>query len=106
MSKFRHPKGRECFYYVKYSKVPNKRGVLISRGLEICVKYNNRGGLEYPKGRGGQKMVNRVPLRLVLPSRHLLQRKMTKEKFKEDFFSEKNKRGEPFIGDLRVHNCE
>ena len=51
-------------------------------------------------------MVNRVPLHLVLPSRHLLQRKMTKEKFKEDFFSEKNKRGELFIGDLRVHNCE
>ena len=44
-----------------YFKVPNKRGVLISRGLEICVKDNKRGGLEYPVGR---KMANRVPLRL------------------------------------------
>ena len=29
-------------------------------------------------------MVDRVPLRLVWPSRHLLNRKMTKEKSKED----------------------
>ena len=72
ISRFRHLKGREYFYYAKYSKVPNKRGVLISRGLEICVKYNKRGSLEYP---GGRKMVNKVPLRLVWPSRHLLHRK-------------------------------
>ena len=26
-----------------YSKVPGKRGVLISRGFEICVKYNKWG---------------------------------------------------------------
>ena len=35
--------------------------VLISRRLEICVKYNKRGGWNI---RGGRKMVNRVPLRL------------------------------------------
>ena len=57
-----------------YSKVPNQRGVLISRGLEICVKYNKREGWNI---RGGWKMVNRVPFHLVWPSRHLLHRKMT-----------------------------
>ena len=37
---------------------------------------------------GGGKMVNRVPVRLVWPSRHLLHRKMTKEKdIKYYFFS-------------------
>ena len=30
-------------FYFNCSKVPNKRGVLISRGLEIYVKYNKRG---------------------------------------------------------------
>ena len=47
-----------------YTKVPNKRGggVLISRGLEICVKYNKRGVWNI---RGGRKRVNRVPFRLV-----------------------------------------
>ena len=33
------------------------------------------GGMEYL---GGRKMVNRVPLHLVWPSRHLLHKKMTK----------------------------
>ena len=77
ISIFRHPKGREYFYNAKYSKVPNKPEVLISRGLENIIS----GGLEYP---GGRKVVNRVPIRLFWPSRQLLHRKMTKEKFKED----------------------
>ena len=33
---------------------------------------------------GSRKMVNRVPLRLVRPTRHLLHRKMTEEKSKKD----------------------
>ena len=56
----------------RYSKVPNKQGgeggVLISRGLEICVKYNKRGGGGW-NIRGGRKMANRVPLRLEGQSR-------------------------------------
>ena len=71
--------------------VSNKQGVLISRvcvwrgGVEIWVKYNKKGG----GGGGGNirrgpKMVNRESLRLVWLSRHLLHRKMTKEKSKDD----------------------
>ena len=40
------------------------------------------GGLEYSGE--GWKMVNRVPFHLVWPSIHLLHRKMTKNKSKED----------------------
>ena len=40
----------------------NGGGVLLSRGLEICVKYNKR---EAGISGGGRKMVNRVPFRLV-----------------------------------------
>ena len=68
--------------------VSNKQGVLISRvcvgggGVEICVKYNKKwGGWNI---RRGPKMVNRESLRLVWLSRHLLHRKMTKEKSKDD----------------------
>ena len=61
----------------------NKQGVLISRGMEICIKDNKQGGWNIRTGVGCRKMVNRVPLRLVWPSRHLLHRKMTKQKSKE-----------------------
>ena len=54
----------------------------------MCVKYKS-GGLEYP---GGIKIVNRVPFRLVWRIRHLLHRKMTKEK-SDCFFKKKNKWG-------------
>ena len=58
----------------RYSKVPNKRGVIIIRGLKNCVKYNRRGRGGW-NIRRGQKMVNRVPLRLNWPNRHLLHQK-------------------------------
>ena len=39
----------------------NGGGVLLSRGLETCVKYNKRGvGIS-----GGRKNIKRVPFRLV-----------------------------------------
>ena len=55
--------------------------------MEICVKYSKRE----VRISGVWKMVNRVPLQLDWPSRHLLHKKMTKEKSREDvkyyFFS-------------------
>ena len=54
----------------------------------VCVKYIKRGWEEGAElFLGGRNMVNRVPLRLVYPSRHFLHRKMTKEKSKEDMTS-------------------
>lgn len=56
------------------------------RGVETCVKYNKKGG--WGGGgwniRRGPKMGNRKSLRLVWLSRHLLHRKMAKEKSKDD----------------------
>ena len=71
--------------------VSNKQGVLISR---VCVWGGGGGGGNVGKKkkeggggwniRRGPKMVNRESLRLVWLSRHLLHRKMTKEKSKDD----------------------
>ena len=53
--------------------------------LEICIIYYKQGSWYIRTG--VWNIVNRVPLRWVWPSRHLLHQKMTNEKYKVLFFT-------------------